>query len=507
MSSAQINGSNSTGNYYDGGSTKNKGGASFKAGSSTNLQNVSNKNNVNVHGSIVVDGTDTDKALSSGAFSYNNSKPLAQRLTKQIGSLPNNAISRGASNPPPFLGFNKIESIKTSRLATAIRDGNFNLYTGKYSSISLTIDSFGADTESTFNNSYVGGMVYQVGKYPVSSVYNPIRSSQNIISVPSPSQTPSPSSSVSVTPITPTPTSSSGAITVTPTVTPTKTVTPTTSGIAVITTNSANFNNCAGNLSSVGTSGRSSYYGTYDMAGNVWEWTEGTVSSIYRVLRGGNMAYDAGYLSSTYRNYTTADTRSQYIGFRIGSLSSINNFVLVSDTNNSTDTSGFGNVSYNYYINKYEVTNQEYVEFLNAVATTDTYGLYINNMNLSTLGGISRSGGSGSYTYSVKTNRGNKPVNFINWNNCARYCNWLHNGKLTGLSAAGSTETGAYDMTQTNPSRQNNASFFILSENEWYKAAYYKGGSANAGYWLYATQSNTEPTCVQLTPTGDGIPV
>jgi len=30
-------------------------------------------------------------------------------------------------------------------------------------------------------------------------------------------------------------------------------------------------------------------------------------------------------------------------------------------------------------------------------------------------------------------------------------------------------------------------------ENEWYKAAYYKGGSTNAGYWTYATQSDTAP--------------
>lgn len=35
--------------------------------------------------------------------------------------------------------------------------------------------------------------------------------------------------------------------------------------------------------------------------------------------------------------------------------------------------------------------------------------------------------------------------------------------------------------------------WFIPSEDEWYKAAYYKGGSANAGYWDYPTQSNAAP--------------
>ncbi len=34
----------------------------------------------------------------------------------------------------------------------------------------------------------------------------------------------------------------------------------------------------------------------------------------------------------------------------------------------------------------------------------------------------------------------------------------------------------------------------LPSENEWYKAAYYKSGGTHAGYWLYPTQSNTVPT-------------
>ena len=34
----------------------------------------------------------------------------------------------------------------------------------------------------------------------------------------------------------------------------------------------------------------------------------------------------------------------------------------------------------------------------------------------------------------------------------------------------------------------------LPSEDEWYKAAYYKGGGTDAGYWDYATQSDTAPT-------------
>jgi len=45
------------------------------------------------------------------------------------------------------------------------------------------------------------------------------------------------------------------------------------------------------------------------------------------------------------------------------------------------------------------------------------------------------------------------------------------------------------------------AKYFLPSENEWYKAAYYKSGGTNAGYWYYPTQSNTAPSNV-LSATG-----
>jgi hypothetical protein len=246
------------------------------------------------------------------------------------------------------------------------------------------------------------------------------------------------------------------------------------------------------------------------MSGNIWEWLETNVGAENKVLRGGNLEYNASYLTSSARSYTDKSTASHNFGFRIASssLSALyNNLVFVGDTNNSADTSGYGSVSYTYYIGKYEVTNNEYIEFLNSIAQTDTYSLYNSAMNWSGLGGIIRAGSLGSYEYTAKTNMGNKPVNFVNWASCARYCNWLANNKPVGAQTTNTTENGAYNMTLTNPSRNNNTLFFLPNENEWYKAAYYKGGSANAGYWIYATQSNAAPNCVQLTSSGDGIPV
>jgi formylglycine-generating enzyme required for sulfatase activity len=320
---------------------------------------------------------------------------------------------------------------------------------------------------------------------------------------------------VSRTP-TPTPTATVVAPTLTSTTTPTPTSTPTvsqsptpTSSVIIsITTNTANFNNCAGNVSNVGTNGISSYYGAYDMAGNVWEWTETPVGLSSRVFRGGNYTYDTSYLSSSYRNYAPSVVRVPYLGFRIASKQlspSYSALIYVGDINNNADVNGFGSLSYSYYIGKNEITNEEYIEFLNAVATTDTNALYISNMSTDTYGGILRSGSVGSYSYSPKTNMPKRPVNYLNWGSCARYCNWLHNGKPTGQQVSGITENGAYNMSTNTPIREANALYFLATENEWYKAAFYKGNGSNSGYWSYPTQSDTAPSCVTISSIGNAI--
>jgi len=48
------------------------------------------------------------------------------------------------------------------------------------------------------------------------------------------------------------------------------------------------------------------------------------------------------------------------------------------------------------------------------------------------------------------------------------------------------------------------ATFYVPTADQWYKAAYYKGGGASAGYWDYATQSDSAPTEVTAGSTGIG---
>jgi sulfatase modifying factor 1 len=151
-----------------------------------------------------------------------------------------------------------------------------------------------------------------------------------------------------------------------------------------------------------------------------------------------------------------------------------------------------GSVPYLYYVGKYEVTAAQYCDFLNRKATTDVYGLWNSEMWYNSYGcKIERSGASGNYTYRVAADWANRPVNYVSFWDACRFANWLNNGEGNG-----DTETGAYTLDGQNGNNgswiQRNAiwKWAVASEDEWYKAAYYKGVGTNAGYWDYPMQSN-----------------
>ena len=173
--------------------------------------------------------------------------------------------------------------------------------------------------------------------------------------------------------------------------------------------------------------------------------------------------------------------------------------VLVGDAGNAGRSGSLGRVNYDFSIGKYEVTVGQYAAFLNAVAATngDPFSLYHANMASDlNIAGISRSAALGSIVYTVITNYGNSanlPITYVSWFDAARFCNWLHNGATNGAD----TETGAYTLQGiTNgggPARNPDAKWWIPTESEQFKAAFYKGGGTNAGYWAYPTQSDSPP--------------
>jgi sulfatase modifying factor 1 len=173
--------------------------------------------------------------------------------------------------------------------------------------------------------------------------------------------------------------------------------------------------------------------------------------------------------------------------------------VTVGNPGNKADTTDFGAVAYEYKIGKYEVTNAEYCEFLNAVAKTDTHELYDPRMDggPEDWGGISRSGDSGSYTYAVREGFAKKPVGYVTWHSCIRFVNWLSNGKGKGDTEKGSYTIDGDGVDQVKVpdhaalAKGTTTKWVMASENEWYKAAYYDAKKAGgAGYWQFPVKSD-----------------
>ena len=166
----------------------------------------------------------------------------------------------------------------------------------------------------------------------------------------------------------------------------------------------------------------------------------------------------------------------------------------------------YGAVGYNYNIGTYDVTNSQYVEFLNAKDPTATSPLQLYNSNMSnaTYGGITYNSGAASGSkYSVMSGDGNHPVNYVTWFDTLRFANWLNNGQGNG-----DTESGAYtparrhahaDATPTRITRNAGATVFLPSENEWYKAAYYDPATQGSR----TSSTGVRPAATRL-PTASG---
>ena len=183
------------------------------------------------------------------------------------------------------------------------------------------------------------------------------------------------------------------------------------------------------------------------------------------------------------------------------------------DPGNAADTatgSLYGSVPYAYRMGKYDVTVGQYCQFLNAVAEDRHLRPLLQWHGLRPFSDHRHYPKRQFWQLQLLGHGQLQPSRQLSDLRClVGRCRPLlqlaakrpaHVPAGTPGEVAGSTETGAYTLNGANTNaallaitRNAGATYFIPSENEWYKAAYYKGGSTNAGYWTYPTQSNTAP--------------
>ena len=205
----------------------------------------------------------------------------------------------------------------------------------------------------------------------------------------------------------------------------------------------------------------------------------------------------------------TAGTRADLTGDAVVDFQTTMDmpFMRVGNAGNEADTAimndgttGYGAVGYAFKISKFEVTAGQYTEFLNAVAFTDTYGVYNNEVWANSQGcGIQQLGLPGSHTYAVAADWADRPVNFVRWDAAVRFVNWMSNGMPTGAQDATTTEDGSYLLNGATlredlrtVTRKPDATYVLPSEDEWHKAACYD--PVADAYYAYSTGTDASPS-------------
>lgn len=145
----------------------NNRGAVARGGSvaSGELVNVGvTRYNAGVFGSAVVDNASVDKAVSANVLAKNTRTPVAPKVT---------ALMAGTAGTPALVRSPLSRTVyRTVRTSTAFRNGQFNLYTGKYNPApTVTVDSIATDNAAVLSRSAPGKLVFKKGPRPTSANY------------------------------------------------------------------------------------------------------------------------------------------------------------------------------------------------------------------------------------------------------------------------------------------------------------------------------------------------
>jgi sulfatase modifying factor 1 len=157
-------------------------------------------------------------------------------------------------------------------------------------------------------------------------------------------------------------------------------------------------------------------------------------------------------------------------------------FVTIGNAGNGTDPATgnvYGAVGYYYRIGKYEVTNAQWNAFKASVGAPT--GNNISGLN--------------PYNESASFIGSQQPVGCTSWYEAAQFCNYLTSGdksKGVYIFSGNNTNPGNFVGINRNTAKATyGMTYFLPTEDEWYKAAYYKPDGS--GYSLYANGLNTIP--------------
>ena len=157
------------------------------------------------------------------------------------------------------------------------------------------------------------------------------------------------------------------------------------------------------------------------------------------------------------------------------------NFMPISGATNPT--SGYGIVNNDYRMGTYEITNDQWDKFMD---------------NL----GVQVTGSDEGYHYSSAFTGTIMPTDNVSWYEAAQFVNWLNTStgnqvayKFTGTQGTSNYTFAAWSATNTgydadNPYRNKDAKYYLPTENEWVKAAYWNGTTLQT----YATKAGESLT-------------
>ena len=161
--------------------------------------------------------------------------------------------------------------------------------------------------------------------------------------------------------------------------------------------------------------------------------------------------------------------------FGTGSNQFTVDFVEIGNTTNTNSSLGYGAVPYQYRMGKYEISQ-----------------LQVTKATLLGLAGVSTTASSS-----------NRPAASATWYEAAAFVNFLNtnSGKTAAYNLTLSNTTWSMNLQATNQAwtlggtnlyRNKDAFYFLPSENEWFKSAYYN--PSNSTYYTYPLGSNSAPS-------------